>query len=220
MSLAVNFLSTMLLIVAAFLSLAAPVSASTILSPGTVIGTTITPLNASYTSSFALDQSGLSAGYTSGVTDYDAYFAGNPTHVTSGLGTHFLSNSAAPGTIDFDLGAVTRLDGFAIWDWHNSQGGVGVTSVEVFSSTDAAFTTPVSLGVFGFNLVPTTAQTKAFTSQVNTQFIRLGLSGNGNLIGFGELAFEQAAVVPLPPAIWLFGSGLLGLVGMARRKKA
>ena len=27
-------------------------------------------------------------------------------------------------------------------------------------------------------------------------------------------------VIPIPPALWLFGSGLLGLVGMARRKKA
>jgi hypothetical protein len=27
-------------------------------------------------------------------------------------------------------------------------------------------------------------------------------------------------VVPIPAAVWLFGSGLLGLVGMARRKKA
>jgi len=35
----------------------------------------------------------------------------------------------------------------------------------------------------------------------------------------GEL-FADRAVVPIPPAIWLFGSGLLGLVGIARRKKA
>ena len=28
------------------------------------------------------------------------------------------------------------------------------------------------------------------------------------------------AVVPVPAAVWLFGSGLLGLVGIARRKKA
>ena len=27
------------------------------------------------------------------------------------------------------------------------------------------------------------------------------------------------AVVPIPAAAWLFGSGLLGLIGMARRKK-
>lgn len=30
---------------------------------------------------------------------------------------------------------------------------------------------------------------------------------------------EPAAVVPVPAAVWLFGSGLLGLVGIARRKK-
>jgi len=29
------------------------------------------------------NQSGLSAGYTSGVTDFDAYLAGNPTHDSS-----------------------------------------------------------------------------------------------------------------------------------------
>ena len=32
--------------------------------------------------------------------------------------------------------------------------------------------------------------------------------------------FGQTAVIPVPAAVWLFGSGLLGLVGMARRKKA
>ena len=30
----------------------------------------------------------------------------------------------------------------------------------------------------------------------------------------------QASPVPVPPAVWLFGSGLLGLIGIARRKKA
>jgi len=29
----------------------------------------------------------------------------------------------------------------------------------------------------------------------------------------------QPQVIPIPAAVWLFGSGLLGLVGMARRKK-
>ena len=30
----------------------------------------------------------------------------------------------------------------------------------------------------------------------------------------------DAAVIPVPAAVWLFGSGLLGLIGIARRKKA
>lgn len=33
-------------------------------------------------------------------------------------------------------------------------------------------------------------------------------------------AFLVPAPVPVPPALWLFGSGLLGLVGIARRKRA
>jgi hypothetical protein len=32
-------------------------------------------------------------------------------------------------------------------------------------------------------------------------------------------SLQQTAVVPVPAAVWLFGSGLIGLVGIARRKK-
>lgn len=39
---------------------------------------------------------------------------------------------------------------------------------------------------------------------------------------FGDYSTELVSVssVPVPAAVWLFGSGLLGLVGVARRKKA
>ncbi|MGB5260456.1 MAG: DUF1194 domain-containing protein [Gammaproteobacteria bacterium] len=55
----------------------------------------------------------------------------------------------------------------------------------------------------------------------------------GSLDGFVEVAptfvqFQTAletkigkeTVIPIPPALWLFGSGLLGLAGMARRRKS
>lgn len=38
-----------------------------------------------------------------------------------------------------------------------------------------------------------------------------------NAWGFTDRAFSLYTV-PVPPAIWLFGSGLLGLIGLARRK--
>ncbi|MBT8121133.1 MAG: hypothetical protein KJO10_01250, partial [Gammaproteobacteria bacterium] len=41
--------------------------------------------------------------------------------------------------------------------------------------------------------------------------------GSGNSVTV--LTVDGVGVVPVPGAIWLFGSGLLGLVGMARQKK-
>ena len=40
------------------------------------------------------------------------------------------------------------------------------------------------------------------------------------LDGFSEFQFENTSVVPVPAAAWLFGSGLVGLLGIARRKKS
>jgi len=34
------------------------------------------------------------------------------------------------------------------------------------------------------------------------------------------ITIVNVSAIPLPPAIWLFGSGLLGLIGVTRRKKA
>lgn len=42
---------------------------------------------------------------------------------------------------------------------------------------------------------------------------------SGPFEGFSPEFAGTATVVPVPAAVWLFGSGLLGLVGIARRKK-
>jgi hypothetical protein len=43
---------------------------------------------------------------------------------------------------------------------------------------------------------------------------------DGPFPGFSANFTPGPAAVPVPAAVWLFGSGLLGLVGVARRKKA
>lgn len=63
----------------------------------------------------------------------------------------------------------------------------------------------------------------------------IGLDIGANLISYATISMPalpettslvidnviyQSSAVPVPAAIWLFGSGLLGLVGVARRKKA
>ena len=52
------------------------------------------------------------------------------------------------------------------------------------------------------------------------------LSVTSSTVCGGDCSFQaltfgvDTSAVPIPSAVWLFGSGLLGLVGMARRKKA
>ena len=43
------------------------------------------------------------------------------------------------------------------------------------------------------------------------------LDGFGTYINFDNIMVS--AQIPIPPAIWLFGSGLLGLIGIARKKR-
>ncbi len=53
--------------------------------------------------------------------------------------------------------------------------------------------------------------------------LSLSLSASSDVLyvssGSSDIIFEFSAV-PIPPALWLFGSGLLSLIGMARCKKA
>ena len=62
----------------------------------------------------------------------------------------------------------------------------------------------VSLGVLGIN--------------IGTAFEHFGFnieSANGTVISTDII---NTAVVPVPATVWLFGSGLIGLVAVARRR--
>jgi len=56
-------------------------------------------------------------------------------------------------------------------------------------------------------------------SDMVLNFSAYGLQGLADESWGLDNVMVQVAPVPLPPAMWLFGSGLLGLVGMARRKR-
>ena len=42
--------------------------------------------------------------------------------------------------------------------------------------------------------------------------------GSANIAGVGDCSVSSVSAVPLPAAVWLFGSGVIGLVGLARRR--
>ena len=60
-----------------------------------------------------------------------------------------------------------------------------------------------------------------FDSNDNLSDFQLGCitPGTANIAGSGDCSTVSVSPVPVPAAVWLFGSGLLGLVGMSRRKE-
>lgn len=55
-----------------------------------------------------------------------------------------------------------------------------------------------------------------FSGGYNINFDDVDLDHTNVIVG--SWLVREASVVPIPAAVWLFGSGLLGLVGVARRK--
>jgi hypothetical protein len=81
-------------------------------------------------------------------------------------------------------------------------------SSSVFA-TDALPETPPSLSPFSlYSLV----------NNPQGQFRLVFQSSHGDHVLFGNLNSLTQAPVPLPAAVWLFGSGVIGLIGLARRK--
>ena len=76
-----------------------------------------------------------------------------------------------------------------------------------------------------FDLLGTSLGTITAIDSTEGLTLSLGLTGihsirltqNVSTIGFDNLTFNA---VPVPAAVWLFGSGLIGLIGIARRNKS
>lgn len=61
-----------------------------------------------------------------------------------------------------------------------------------------------------------------FDSNENDADFKLGCitPGSANIAGSGNCSTEGVSAVPLPAAAWLFGSGILGLIGFATGNKS
>ncbi len=97
------------------------------------------------------------------------------------------------GTIDNVAGTV---DGISVNAWSNVTGDFSIASVTFQAINEG--TTGLLLSEWGFN------PWASGGSAINPDFV------DGQVI----------STVPVPAAVWLFGSGLLGLLGLAKRKTA
>ena len=182
--------------------------------------------------SHTVDQSGLSAGYTSGVDDFDVYLASNPTHANAPSANRFTSASnEVPGQIDFDLGGTFTIESFASWNMGSSSGNPepsGILDFTLIADDNAGFSSPTVLGSFTASTVGDffnmPAQIFTFAS-TQSSFVRMSITSTVNDSNFslGEAAFEKSsAVIPEPSTLVLWSLGAIALVGLGwrRRKRA
>jgi hypothetical protein len=143
-----------------------------------------------------------------------------------------ISNAAAmiaagPTSTLYGVGALPATDGLTF--------GSPVNDLLPLGPSPVATTTRNALGCEGqliavqipsFGIVPITAnlancdltQDDGFGGSpvVGPTFSQYSMNFDFQKIEFVSVT---SSTVPLPPALWLFGSGLLGLIGMARRKQ-
>ena len=171
------------------------------------------------------NQNGLSSNYVSGVTDFNTYIGGGPTHTPIFSGFEWFSNSGSTSAqVTYDLGSVLKISKMAIWNEEAS--GIGL--LDLFGSTDGVTFTSLLAGVLltdnpgGF--FSYTADILNFTA-TNFRYIRLDMSGcpqpNGSFpaCAIGEVAFNSVSSVPVPAALPLVMTGLFGLGALSRRRK-
>ena len=173
------------------------------------------------------------------VVDYDPTFGGaapDPTYQDSSqaLGIPDYVNGGEPEYVSLgDGGFITLLftdnsltgsddDALDLWIFEIGP-DVEDTFVEISKNgTDWFSVGSVGGSISGIDIDAYGWDTSDFFSYVRLTDDTLegeqtGITVGADIDAVGAIS-SAAPVIPIPPAVWLFGSGLIGLVGLARRK--
>lgn len=206
-----------------------PAHADQIRSPSSVLSNTGGDFGAGYTIQNAINHSGLSTDFTNGVTNFDTYLAGNPSHSFVASGNEwFTPLDVTSSTIVFDMGAQYNINRLALWN----EEFAGINSMSVFTSNDPTFGTSTSVGSFNPTDNPPGVDyfSQVFTlTSTNARYVELNVTGpnpltaEGNYVSMGEIAFattNSTTSTPEPGAIALFSSLCISGAALLRRRRA
>jgi len=137
----------------------------------------------------------------------------------------FLDQFALTTGTQLDADATLALDGNFTSFVTNSNSGVFATATDpwVAGIPDGDKSHYGVNLIYGNGFVNGTDMGTAATLNASEYFYGAGTNVtllDWNLNDTGLLTYGEISAVPVPAAVWLFGSGLIGLVGVARRRKA
>lgn len=198
------------------LILAVPSYAGTMIQPAAA-STNMGNFSGTYNPSFVINQSGLTAPYVSGVTNFDTYVpTTNTVNGGGGLNIWFSAQSVLTGNFEFDLGGSFNIESFALWTDPQAAADQGVNSFALFADDNASFSSPSLLG--NYNALEGTGdannfgQVFSFAPTVATH-VRMQINSNYGstfVTGITEAAFE--VVVPEPGSLALLAMAPLALM--------
>ncbi|MBG0789719.1 MAG: hypothetical protein H0S80_04385 [Desulfovibrionaceae bacterium] len=155
-----------------------------------------------------------SAGYIGSTTttqaDYDETPLANSLYYYSN-GTP--GSASGKGDFTLDLDQAHHALGFYATDWHD-QGGTVILEVGGVDGTGAGWTEFINVRDLTGTMDSGSLVYFSFFSDLAFDTVTFKASGGD---GYGIDNLTVGAPTPIPGAVWLLGSGLIGLIGLRRR---
>ncbi|MBI5314773.1 MAG: hypothetical protein HZB34_02245 [Nitrospirae bacterium] len=164
--------------------------------------TFLSPLHGFYTFESTTSESGDSGNYPDAISV--------PSGLNFTLGTYSSTQSSDPPN-QISVGNNTPLDSYHVESGITGGGPVNITTPRDPVSFEFTLTGPTS--IFADNSLPATAPD--VSSFIHGNAFRVTFEGGANSHVTGIIT--SLTTVPLPPAVLLFGAGLVALIGLGAR---